>query len=644
MSKILKNNKLRYAEYYGQQADYDRLYERAKDKTKTFKYLYKKVICDDNLLLAYRTIKSNKGSNTAGSDGLTINDVAEMNVEDYLKKIRSMLNNYQPKAVRRVEIPKPNGKSRLLGIPCIWDRVIQQAILQVLEPICEAKFHPSSYGFRPNCGSRHAMAKAVHMINRSNMYYVVDLDIKGFFDEVNHRKLMKQLWSLGIHDKKLLSIIQVILRAPIKLSDKSIIFPKKGTPQGGILSPLLANVVLNEFDWWIANQWEERRLSELKISMKKDGTENTWSHRSKMRKTTRLKEMYIVRYADDFKIFTNSHENAIKIFNASKMWLGERLHLPISEEKSKVTNLKKEESEFLGFTLRAVRKGKDGKGNWKYVAHTHITNKALERAGSELKNQVKNIQRSPSSYRALAGIMKYNAMVIGIHNYYETATHVSTDFRRLQDQLTRTMYNRFPKAKKRNGKTNSNGFTKNGNYTGKNKGLLPYMKSKRVHYYMCYPIIPVGYVKHRKPMQKSKDICKYTEKGRAEIHEKQMAVPESKLHWLREHPVLGPRASVEYNDNRISLFVAQYGKCAVSGMELEAWNIHCHHKIPWSVSKDDSYKNLVIISQDVHKLIHARKPKIIQKYLNQLKLTNEQLKKVNKLRKLLNEAELKDNI
>ncbi|MBK4739889.1 group II intron reverse transcriptase/maturase [Bacillus cereus] len=644
MNKVLKNNKLRYAEYYGQQTEYDLLYEKSRDKTKPFKYLFKKVISDDNLLLAYRSIKSNKGSNTVGSDGLSIEDVAELSIDEYLEKIRTMLNNYQPKAVRRVEIPKPNGKKRPLGIPCIWDRIIQQAILQVLEPICEAKFHPSSYGFRPNCSSRNAMAKAVHMVNRGKMYYVVDIDIKGFFDEVNHRKLMKQLWSLGIHDKKLLSIIKAILRSPVKLPDMSVIFPKKGTPQGGILSPLLANVVLNEFDWWIADQWEGRRLSELKISIKKDGLENTWGHRNKLRKTTRLKEMYIVRYADDFKLFTNSHENAMKIFYASKMWLEERLHLPISTEKSKVTNLKKEDSEFLGFTIRAVKKGRDNKGNWKYIAHTHVTDKSLERVSTNLKEQIKNIQRSPNSYRALAGVMKYNAMVIGIHQYYETATHVASDFRRMQDQVTRAMYNRFAKADKRNVGFKSNGFTNSGKYVGKNKGLLPYMKSKRVHYYMCYPVLPVGYVKHRNPMQKSKDLCKYTEKGRALIHKKQMAVPEKSLQWLREHPVIGPRTSVEFNDNRISLYVAQYGKCAVTGKELEAWEIHCHHKIPWSVSHDDSYKNLVIVSQEIHKLIHAKKSETISKYLNLLKLTDKELIKVNELRKIANEEEISDNI
>ena len=121
-----------------------------------------------------------------------------------------------------------------------------------LEPICEAKFHKHSYGFRPNRGTLHAFSRAVTLANKNKLHYVVDVDIKGFFDNVDHGKLLKQLWTLGIRDKRILSIISKLLKAEIK----GIGIPTKGTPQGGIISPLLSNVVLNEFDWWISNQWE----------------------------------------------------------------------------------------------------------------------------------------------------------------------------------------------------------------------------------------------------------------------------------------------------------------------------------------------------------------------------------------------------
>lgn len=181
-----------------------------------------------NILLAYRNIKKNKGSTTVGTDNLDIDFFEKMEQEEYIGYIQNKLANYHPKSVRRVKIPKANGKTRPLGIPCIDDRIIQQCIKQVLEPICEAKFHKHSYGFRPNRSTEHAIARCMSLMNINKLYYVVDIDIKGFFDNVNHSKLKKQLWSLGIQDKNLISVIGKILKSEIDGEG----IPVKGTPQG----------------------------------------------------------------------------------------------------------------------------------------------------------------------------------------------------------------------------------------------------------------------------------------------------------------------------------------------------------------------------------------------------------------------------
>ncbi|MCD8079447.1 MAG: group II intron reverse transcriptase/maturase, partial [Bacteroides sp.] len=344
--KAQKKAKLRHAEYYDFQSVQDKLYADSL-QGKQFKSLVNIIILPENIRLAYRNIKKNGGSHTPGTDNRTIKDLERLSDEQLVARIQRKFSWYAPQSVRRVEIPKDNdpAKMRPLGIPTIMDRLIQQCVLQVLEPICEAKFHDHSYGFRPNRNQQHAIAQVHKNMQRSNLHFVVDIDIKGFFDNVNHGKLLKQLWTLGIRDKKLLSIISAMLKAEVA----GIGFPKVGTPQGGIISPLLSNVVLNELDWWLASQWEEIPTQyPYKAQINPNGSVSRSHKFDALRRNSRLKEVTCVRYADDFKIFTSSYQSAMKLFYATENWLKDRLGLDISPEKSKVINLKERYSEFLG--------------------------------------------------------------------------------------------------------------------------------------------------------------------------------------------------------------------------------------------------------------------------------------------------------
>ena len=232
-AKSLCVDDLRHAEYYGMQPVFDELYRKSKDGA-IFTNLMGIILSRENIMLAYRNIKANTGSHTSGTDKLNITDIGSRSPEEVVEKVRYIVtrspHGYRPRPVRRKDIPKPNGKTRPLGIPCIWDRLIQQCIKQVLEPICEARFSDNSYGFRPNRSVEQAMARVYALLQNVHLHYVIEFDIKGFFDNVNHSKLIRQIWALGIQDKQLIFIIRRILTAPIRMPDGSTINPDKGTP------------------------------------------------------------------------------------------------------------------------------------------------------------------------------------------------------------------------------------------------------------------------------------------------------------------------------------------------------------------------------------------------------------------------------
>ena len=602
-AKLKKKQKLRNNEYYNIQEMFDELYNKAKNKDNYKFYKLIDLITDKrNIELAYRNIKKNTGSKTSGTNRHTIDDMAKITNGDYVGYIKRRLQNYHPHTVRRVEIPKPNGKTRPLGIPTIEDRIIQQCIKQVLEPICEAKFYNHSYGFRPNRSTHHAISRSYTLANK-NFHYVVDIDIKGFFDNVNHGKLLKQLWTLGIQDKQLLSIISKMLKAPIE----GIGVPTKGTPQGGILSPLLSNIVLNELDWWISNQWETFE------------TKHKYSAKNKYRalKETKMKEVYIVRYADDFKLFCKDYKTAKKIFQATKMWLKERLHLEISEEKSKIVNLKTNYSEFLGIKMKVHEKGKN-----KQVVKSHISDKANKKVIEQLKNQIVKIQKETTC----ENVSNYNTKVLGIHNYYNIATNVSKDFNKISYIVNKSIYNRTKKIKSKTG-------TKSRCYE---KFYKKY--NHKTIYIRGIALFPIAGISTSPPMNFSQDICNYTKEGREKIHKNQQSVSIKILEYIMANPT--PSRSIEYNDNRVSLYVGQNGKCPISNEYLQIGNMECHHKIPYRCGGTDEYSNLIFLKTEVHKLVHATTQASISKYLQQLNLDTNALNKLNKLRILVGNFEI----
>lgn len=597
--KVIKRDKLRYSEYYNMQEVQSRLYKQSKNGG-NFKVLFSLIISDENLLLAYRNIKRNKGSNTAGTNGHTIEYWENRTIEEYLNYMKARLTNYQPQTVRQHDIPKANGKMRTLGIPNIEDRLIQQSIKQILEPICEAKFHNRSYGFRPLRSTEHAIAYVYRKINIDNCYYVVDIDIKGFFDHINHGKLLKQIWQLGIRDKKVISIISAMLKAKVKGNDEA---PTEGTPQGGILSPLLSNIVLNELDWWISNQWESYNT--------RNDFNGSNSHKFRhLRNKSNLKELYIVRYADDFKIFCKSKDHAQRIYHAVKLWLKDRLKLEINEEKSSITDVRKKATKFLGFEIQARKKGT------KRVVISHMTKNAKQEARKAIKNQIEKVGRMATK----SNIYVLNRLIASLQNYYQLATHISQDFSEIQYRLSTYIPHKLQNVVTDTG-TKSEEYQKRYAHYG---GKVIYIQETAMY--------PISYVQTKPPRMNNKILNIYDKETVMEIHNNLSPQYQEVFRWLIKHPL--QNKSVELNDNRLSLFSAQKGKCAVSKLALTD-SMELHHVLPKSQGGNDRYQNLILVTYEIHKLIHSTEKRTIKKYLKLLKLKKEMLTKLNDYRKIV---------
>ncbi len=367
-----------------------KLYQKAKQEPKfRFYTLYHHLFREDVLQEAWRRVKANKGA--SGVDGVRIADIEKQGIDEFLKEISESLGErrYKPDPVLRKYIPKANGQLRPLGIPTVRDRVVQTSLLLILEPIFEADFQECSYGFRPD-RSAHQAIKEVEKNLRSGFCEVYDLDLSSYFDTIPHDKLLKCL-RMRIVDRSVLKLIRLFLKTSIKEESTGKkgkpkwSKPRKGTPQGGVLSPLLANVYLHWFD---------------KVFCRSDGPIK-WANAR------------LVRYADDLVIMARYIGDSLKAFIQHKIenWLD----LQINHEKTQIVNLREPKSslDFLGYTFRY---DKDLKGaSYRYLNLTP-SKKALKRE----REKIRQMTSSRMCFKPVANmIQEINAHLRGWANYFE---------------------------------------------------------------------------------------------------------------------------------------------------------------------------------------------------------------------------------
>ena len=345
--------------------------------------LLEEILSRDNMRLAYKKVKANRGA--SGIDGITIEEI-----DDYLKEnwvnIRDKIRKrkYKPKPVRRVEIPKPDGGVRNLGVPTVVDRIIEQAIVQRVTPIVEPHFSEYSYGFRPNRRAQQAMLKLLEYFN-DGYTYVVDIDLEKFFDNVPQDKLMTLVGKL-IQDPDTESLIRKYLNAGVMVRGRYE-ETNKGTPQGGNLSPLLSNIMLNELD-----------------------------------KELEARGLHFVRYADDCVIAVGSSAAANRVMHTTTKWIEKKLGLKVNATKTKVTTPSK--LKYLGFGF-----WKDAEG-WKARPHKD----SIKRFERKLKQLTKRSWSVSMDYR----IEKLNQAIRGWINYFRMGS-MKTVLTRIDEHLRTRM-------------------------------------------------------------------------------------------------------------------------------------------------------------------------------------------------------------
>jgi RNA-directed DNA polymerase len=385
------------------------------------KRLYR-FVCDEGWLRAgLDAVFSNKGSNTPGIDGVTkrMIDARENGREKLALQLQAELlsREYRPQPVERVYIPKANGKMRPLGIATLQDRVVQATVKMILEPIYESVFHPFSWGFRPLRSTHHALSalRRGPCDPRLGFKWIIEGDIAACYDEIDHQ-LLRRFLKRRIQDQEILDLITKMLRCGI-WEEGQVTYPQTGTPQGSVLSPLLANVFLHEFDDWYIRTYRRRP---------------EWSHLATSSLQYRRKKeiggtLMLTRYADDWAaVWNGSRERAEEIKAEIKTFLADELKLRLSEEKTLITHID-DGVVFLGYQLVGNKRWSDGQ--WCFFSR--VPHKAIQR----FRDAVKEITRSSftdevAAFTALSGLIR------GWGNYYAYAAES-----RLMDSLDAFIYN-----------------------------------------------------------------------------------------------------------------------------------------------------------------------------------------------------------
>jgi group II intron reverse transcriptase/maturase len=562
--------------------DMEKRFEDFRDGKIDMRMIHEMVYDLDNVSLALRQLSQSSGRMAKGSDGTNYQTLEKYAIAQLAAIVKDRLLNKKMDYVRRTYIPKNNGKMRPLGICSVWDKLVEKCIQLVLDPYCETKFVDSSFGFREQVSAHNALARVKNQCQ--TMPYVLSLDLQDYFGTIDPDITYREMWHIGIKNKVILNYVYRFVKkgyyeASCKVNDP------KGTPQGSILGPLIANIYLHRFDVWLKDQgddWHDQ------------GNQKFHDERNRRRnmERTNLKIGIHVRYADDILVLCKERDDAEKFQFSITKYLTRNMKLIINENKTKIYDLSKERMKYLGYEFYAWGYGQN-KGKYR------ISNVLPKDKADEIVEKCRVLLAKIKKHPTFETIHDWNTYVVGLHNYYKGMTHFYRCFTDVGWRIRKLFYHTMSKKVK---------FTKEQSH--KNKfmdGVYRSWGQKGYYCYEGYPVIDISWANWD---------SKLIAGNRSSVTRKNPYAYGEKKHKpgvsLEDIGYL-VNSSRYIRNSRLAMFrVSKYssvkGVSYLSGQYVPVEDYHCHHLIPQYKKGTNDFDNLCVLSELEHTLLHSPNP------------------------------------